>query len=158
MQYGRIGLRTCLQQQFHVKNVQRSRLWDYCALFSVLRLYFADQLRRNGLGRTNTFHSDRKLSCELFFADPYEIKKYKNAKRTKKEVRDTAVIPEQFDQYVRYRPGCFYYVRASGRDPQSVHGLEHFLCFMIKKMIRIKRDYRWQVIQKIRKNIRQRIS
>ena len=42
-------------------------------------------------------------------------------------------------------------MRASGRDPQSVHGLEHFLCFMIKKMIRIKRDYRWQVIQKIRK-------
>lgn len=106
------------------------------------------------------------------------------------------MIPEQFDQYVRYRPGCFYYVRASGRDPQSVqhmpmcgayradvHRLEHFLCAALcrgakphgarqvveqvapllgclirKKMIRIKRDYRWQVIQKIRKNIRQRIS
>ena len=81
------------------------------------------------------------------------------------------MIPEQFDQYERYRPGCFYYVRVSGRDPQSVqhmpmcgayradvHRLEHFLCLIRKKMIRIKRDYRWQVIQKNRKNIRQRTS
>lgn len=90
VQYERLRLCTSVQQQFHIKNVQKITFTGLLRPFLVLWGHSAYQLRMD-------WH--RLPGSD--FTDPYGMQKHE-------KMWDTAVIPEQFDQYVRYPVGLFF--------------------------------------------------